>query len=653
MPPNVKCPRLILRRANNMRSLIATLCLLLCFVQTASAEEVVRNFVSDVTVNIDGSLDVVEKITVRSEGREIRRGILRDFPTTYTDRNGVQVRVGFEVLDVERDGFDENYTVESISNGKRIKIGNANVFLDDGDHTYKITYRTTRQVGFFDTFDELYWNVTGNGWTFPIERASTIIRLPAGATVGQHSVYTGLQGEAEKNAKVTVASGNRFQSETTNRLSPREGFTVAVAWPKGFVTPPTAADIQRDWIRDNLGLFSLAATVLLVPLYYLFAWTRVGRDPLKGTIVPLFRPPEGMGPSGVRYVYNAGYDDKAFAAGVVGLAVKGRMFINDDGGDYTLSKRPNQGPPLTRSEMALYKAAPNSELILEQSNHEKVSSMRSALETALDDEYDGVMYLKNFKWFLLGLVLSALGLLGSALLLPSESGGLVLGVGGFTTVWWGVILFIGYSVVKGFFQGSGWFSKIRSLMGLVFLVPFVGAGVAVPAIAFLTEGSTPITKWFLIAVMVVVACNLVFYWLLKAPTQKGRAVLDEIEGFRMYMTTAEEERLKVLHPPEKTPELFERYLPYAMALDCENEWNNKFAAVLAAAAAAGATAGAVGGWYHGSGSRGFDSGNFGRDLGSSLTSSISSAGTAPGSSSGSSGGGFSGGGGGGGGGSGW
>ncbi len=144
--------------------------------------------------------------------------------------------------------------------------------------------------------------------------------------------------------------------------------------------------------------------------------------------------------------------------------------------------------------------------------------------------------------------------------------------------------------------------------------------------------------------------NLDFLLAAEGPHPQGRAILDQIEGFRMYMTTAEEERLKVLHPPEKTPELFERYLPYAMALDCENEWNAKFAAVLAAAAAAGAAVGASPSWYHGSN---WSSGGFSRDLSSGLASSISSASVAPGSSSGSSGGGFSGGGGGGGGGSGW
>ena len=148
--------------------------------------------------------------------------------------------------------------------------------------------------------------------------------------------------------------------------------------------------------------------------------------------------------------------------------------------------------------------------------------------------------------------------------------------------------------------------------------------------------------------------NLVFHKLLRAPTISGRKLLDQVEGFRMYMKTAEEERLKILNPPEKTPELFEKYLPYALALDCENEWNAKFAAVLAAAAAAGATAGATApAWYSGDNWNSGDMGGFTDSLGSSLASSAASASVAPGSSSGSGGGGSSGGGGGGGGGSGW
>ncbi len=382
-----------------MRRFFVSVLFFLCLLQPVWAEEVIKNFISDVTVNKDGSLDVRETIVVRAEGRDIRRGILRDFPTTYTDKNDVQVRVGFDVLDVQRDGRDETYSVENISNGRRIKIGNADVFLRNGEHTYKISYRTTRQIGFFQNFDELYWNVTGNGWTFPIEKASTIIRLPEGAAVGQHSVYTGFQGQNGTDADVVSASGNRFEAQTTRRLRANEGFTVAVAWPKGVVAAPTAAEKQRDWIRDNIGYFGLALTLLLVPLYYFFAWLRVGRDPPKGTIVPLFHPPEGMGPSGMRYIYKAGYDDKAFAAGLVGLAVKGRMAISSDGDDYSITKKSDAEAALTRGEAALLQATPNGTLDLQQTNHSRVITMRHALQSALDDEYDGVMYLKNFKWF--------------------------------------------------------------------------------------------------------------------------------------------------------------------------------------------------------------------------------------------------------------
>ncbi|MBI2718546.1 MAG: hypothetical protein HY245_10610 [Rhizobiales bacterium] len=95
----------------------------------------------------------------------------------------------------------------------------------------------------------------------------------------------------------------------------------------------------------------------------------------------------------------------------------------------------------------------------------------------------------------------------------------------------------------------------------------------------------------------------------------------------MYMTMAEAKRLKVLNPPEKTSDLFERYLPYALAHYCENEWSSKFAAVPAAAVAAGATAPV---WYSGSNLDAGCTGSFTDSLGSGLSSSISLASTAPG-----------------------
>ena len=634
-------------------TIIAVLALLFLAVRPAHAEEVIRSFISDVTVETDGRLEVRETIVVRSESREIRRGILRDFPITYNNKNGTRTRVGFDVLRVQRNGNDEPYSTESIANGLRIRIGSKDVLLNPGEHTYKITYQTNRQIGFFDSYDELYWNVTGNGWTFPIEQATVIVRLPGGAEIIQErsSLYVGPQGDNSGVGELVQNSGDRFNARTTGRLQAYEGFTIAVAWQKGIVLPPTATDIQRDWVKDNLGFFSLVLTALGVGFFYIWAWFKVGRDPAAGVIAPLFHPPEGLGAAGVRYVWKQGYDDKAFAAGLVGLAVKGRMKIDGTGSDYAVTKQQSVNrQALTRSEAALFAATPGGTLQLEQSNHATVGGMRSALSQALNDEYDGSMFLNNFSWFATGLGLSIVGLLLSVFLMPMGEGIVVLFTGLFTSVWWGVILLAGWAAIKGLFSGIGFLTKVRSLMGMIFLLPFVGAGIAVPTVLYMVEDISPAMRWLIAAGIVIGVFNLVFYFLLKAPTLSGRKVMDQIEGFRMYMTTAEEERLKVLHPPEKTPELFERYLPFAMALDCENDWNNKFSAVLAAAAAAGA-AGGVGYWYLGN--DGFGSSSFGTSLSDSLTSSISSAATAPGDSSGSSGGGFSGGGGGGGGGSGW
>ena len=127
--------------------------------------------------------------------------------------------------------------------------------------------------------------------------------------------------------------------------------------------------------------------------------------------------------------------------------------------------------------------------------------------------------------------------------------------------------------------------------------------------------------------------------------------MDQVEGFKMYLSVAEEERLQLLHPPDKTPELFEKYLPYAFALDVENEWSEQFAEVLAQAAKNGQSYTPT--WYDGNSWKSQNFSGLATGLGNNLSNSIAAAATPPSSISGSGGGGSSGGGGGGGGGSGW
>ncbi len=155
--------------------------LLLCSVLSlaAWAQEQIVSFDSDVTIDADGSMTVVEIITVDAEGQEIRRGIYRDFPTRYRSASGYKVNVEFTMLEATRDGSAENFRVEDYRNGVRIYLGRADRFLSPGRYRYTIRYRTRYQLGFFDGYDELYWNATGNGWGFRIQQASATVRLPA------------------------------------------------------------------------------------------------------------------------------------------------------------------------------------------------------------------------------------------------------------------------------------------------------------------------------------------------------------------------------------------------------------------------------------------------------------------------------------------
>ena len=156
-----------------------------------------------------------------------------------------------------------------------------------------------------------------------------------------------------------------------------------------------------------------------------------------------------------------------------------------------------------------------------------------------------------------------------------------------------------------------------------------------------------------LVILVIMLTNVVFFQLMKAPTVFGRRVMDQIAGFKQYLTVAEKDELAWRYPVEKTPETFERFLPYALALDVENRWAERFSEVLEINEGEG-TSGYHPSWY--SGSRGWSSaglGGWAGSLGSSFSSAVSSSATPPGSSSGSGGGGSSGGGGGGGGGGGF
>src|SRR5579872_666672 len=159
-----------------------------------------------------------------------------------------------------------------------------------------------------------------------------------------------------------------------------------------------------------------------------------------------------------------------------------------------------------------------------------------------------------------------------------------------------------------------------------------------------------------LAVAALIACNVVFFFLLRHPTEAGRRLLDHIEGFKMFLSEVDGDRMSRMGAPDRTPELFEKFFPYAIAFDLQDKWAQQFSQVLSAAAGGVGSTSVTGYtplWYSGDDLSSFSPQTFSDSFGSSFSSAVSSSSSPPGSDSGSGGGGDSGGGGGGGGGGGW
>ena len=549
------------------------------------ADERILDYQSNILIHINGNIVVTETIRVRAEGTDIRRGIFRDFPTRYKDRFGNNYEVDLNVLDVKLDGSTEDFHTENRSNGVRIYIGHQNRMVSTGIHEYQIRYQTSRQLGFFEDFDELYWNVTGNGWKFPIDHASARIELPVPVERAslRTDFYTGAQGAQGENAQSDIYNERTVVFETTHGLQPYEGLTVVVGWPKGIVHEPSSAERIAFFLKDNRSALILLMG-LLAPLgWYLWAWNRYGRDPEKGVIIPRFRPPMGLTPAGCNYVLNMSFDKKAFAAAVVSLGVKGYLEIRENDDDFTLHRKTDRGRNLekaSKGESAVLECLfeNGSEIELDQKNHRTFMRAQSVLKMAMKNEH-----------------LNRIFKLNSIFALPA------------------VLMTIGAAIIA-----AAWIDGV-----------FI---------------------WVLFAVLSILM-HFVFLSLLRKPTPAGRRIMDEIEGFEMYLDTAEQDRLDRMQSPQLTPEVFESFLPFAFALGVENNWCDRFARELPEELTK--RGGYQPAWYSGSQNRLGALSHLGNDFNSSFSSAISSASSAPGSSSGGGGGGSSGGGGGGGGGGGW
>lgn len=585
-------------------------------------------FNSTVRIQADGKLLVTEEISINNGdgslssvysndasmldygnvNNEIKRGIFRTFPLYYVNQYKLFQNTTFKLKEVLRDGKPESSHIEKKNNGLLVYTGSSNNYLPTGKYTYTITYETEKQLKFFNDYDELYWNVTGNSWSFRIDSAKCTIILPKGAVPISGKCYTGSQGATGEDCNFTTTqTGDNtvIVFKSTQSFLPNHGLTIAVSWPKGFVTAPGKWQQIKYYIWNNKAVFFLPIAALFSAIFCFIFWWRYGRDPKKGVIYPQFEPPAGFSPAALGYIHFQKFSRQLTAATIVEAAVRNKISIDVK----------KEGFLFKHNQYHISKSSKPAKLAV--SSYE---NFNTKIESLIGTSIEKGVYNSN------------LGSLNSVVQKYCENS---------------------YKNRDGLTKKSykGFFSLNVSYLIIPILVCCVAAGWAIfdGLVQALVLNNFWQAGYFTAGIILCIAILKFFARLLKAYSPEGRKLENQIEGFRMFLSTADEKRFDLLNPSEKSLELYEKYLPFAIALGCEIEWGEKFEAIINSAYLDGTATSS----FAQSFTR--DNENFSSSFASSFSGAISSASTPPSSSSdgGSSGGGSSGGGGGGGGGGGW
>ena len=273
---------------------------LVLFAGNSEAVERVLDFHSEIRIAADGTLTVTEVIAVQAEGQQIRRGILRDFPTDYRDRarraRGGAVRGAARVAQRRARALQDRAPGERRARAHR-RSGQRRC-ATAATPTRSATAPRARSAS-STTHDELYWNVNGNGWTFAFDSISAEVKLPQPVPAAdlKAEAFTGPVGAQGRSYQAFTADGSAaFRS--TRPFQPREGMTIVVAFPKGVVARPTPLQRAGWFLSANLGVAAGLGGLALFVAFLCWRWSQVGRDPRAGPRFPRYEPPAGLRPGG-------------------------------------------------------------------------------------------------------------------------------------------------------------------------------------------------------------------------------------------------------------------------------------------------------------------------------------------------------------------
>jgi len=478
----------------------------------------VADFQDSITVAVDGSAVVTERITLVFEGEW--HGIHRTIPIEYPGPNGTNYELFLAVTSItDGSGGKLKYDSSTKDGFRDLKIYIPDAV--DATRMVEIAYQVRNGTRFFDSHDEFYWNVTGNDWPVPIDHASATVRFPmfaAGSLRAQ--AFTGVYGSTQRDATATV-DGAEAHFETTNPLPMRGGLTIDLYIPKDVLKEPSALTKFFWFVGGNPIVFLPVVTFL--GMFVLWWWK--GRDPDPGvSVAPMYDPPPGISPAEAGTLLDDSIHPRDITSTIVDLAVRGYIkieetedktlvFTNKDYIFHLLKPREQWGGDLVPHERVML------ENVFAAGPDTRLSSLKNRFYTAVPVIRQDIMAaLKNKGIYLLD---------------PDSANG------------YSVVAAIAIVAVFGILQYLGWANFFNSALLLVVCVPL-------SALIF----------WLFARVM-------------SAKTMKGARTQVAVLGFQEFMNRVDADRLKVMPPTT-----FEKFLPYAMALGVEHHWAQAFAGIV-------------------------------------------------------------------------
>lgn len=474
-------------------------------------EEAILSFDSEIVVNADNSLDVTEKISYTT-GPIYRHGIYRDIYPFSSFKKRMRIE---NISVVDQNGIPYTFDITDDSSNFRIKIGEPDQTFS-GEKIYIIKYHATRSVAHFDDFDEIYWNVTGDNWIIPIYQARASVVLPGGANMLRSACYFGPHGSTNQCNGAQLVSGSYF-FDLNNKLARREGFTIAIAFPKGFVGDYTSSFFEDLYFYlKQYFLLVITLLILLGSIIYLIRDRyKNGREP-KGTgvIVPQYDVCDNLAPIEVQGLVDKNINNTSISAEIIYLATKGYLKIVQFETVKFFGMRKTVDYEIVKLKDSL------------------------GLENDFDKHLMGGLFAGGVKSIKISSLKNKFFSTSKQVLSSAEEG----------------------LYLKNYYKEK---SRSESIENYSFLL-LIGVFLMIGFGQFLEAG------------ILFISLVLFVVYLPPMKTIKGVLAYEHILGLKEYLQIAEKNRLLFHNSPESKPETFEKLLPYAMVLGVAKIWAEEF-----------------------------------------------------------------------------